>query len=307
MVENDAVALWIELSESCQLKCRYCYNGWRNQPARTHRLMPDEVIERVLTYARGISRSRTVSFALAGGDPSTHPALVRIAARLAALGPVTIVSHGLTFSWDELDAFAAIDGLSLQFSIPTPDKEVYRHITVGGDVDDALLRLAYARQAGIAVSMSAVLTRINIEHLPQILQLATFAEVEYLILNQFLPSGRGIFFEQQFTISDQAFQQAVAASIEHARETGLRVLTSGPLEGVRERRLQAPRLTLTVDGGVRMCSVSEQQAGTLDTPVDQLLHTYRRFWGSDEALSGCHCSASKAPGDTVTPGVAVSE
>ncbi|HXZ00858.1 MAG TPA: radical SAM protein [Stellaceae bacterium] len=287
---RKSFTLWVEITEACQYKCRFCYNEWRSSPARLHRSMSLAVVPEVAALARRLSEEFEVSVVLAGGDASAHPHFVDIATTLAASAPVVIVTHGADIAPAMADRFAALGNVALQFSVPSHDEERYRFLTGGGRLDRVIEGALYASSAAIPLSISAVLTKVNVDDTGPMVHLARELEADYVIFNRFLPSGRGVHYEEQFAISQEVFAEALDEAVAVGRARGLKVYASGALPGVRNRKVASPKMTVSVDGKVSICSSAASILGPVQEDGDSLLGKYYAFWNSTDRLAGCFCS-----------------
>ena len=111
---GDRLLVWVEVTQSCQLKCRYCYNPWRKEPAGSHSEMSDQTAESLLDFCNDLSAKFELEFAVAGGDPTAHPDYISLSSKLAALGPTAIVTHGCAFGDSDLEQIAETGTLRLQ-------------------------------------------------------------------------------------------------------------------------------------------------------------------------------------------------
>lgn len=284
------LSLWIEVTEACQYKCRFCYNGWRSSPPRFHRAMPLEVVPRIADLAQRLSDDFAVSLILAGGDASAHPRFLDIVTMLSSCAPIDIVTHGAEIDAAMLDRFSALQNVALQLSVPSPDEHRYRFLTGGGRLDRVVETALYASAAAVPLSLSAVLTNVNLEDAAPIVHFAAELNADYVVLNRFLPSGRGAHYENRFGIAQEAFARAVDDASTVGKARNVRVYASGALPGVRRRKMESLKMTVSVDGGIRICSLADAALGTIDEAGDALLAKYYSFWRSDQRLAGCFCS-----------------
>jgi MoaA/NifB/PqqE/SkfB family radical SAM enzyme len=290
MTQIASISLWIELTEACQIKCRFCYNSWRSAPAAHHRAMNVSTLNSIHQFATRLGNAVRPEFILAGGDPTSHPEFVDFAERLSAQGRVYVVTHGTALDAEAIARLARCGNVSLQFSIPSTDADLYRFLTGGGCLDRAVQAALVAREAGIRCSISAVITAQNIAEAPLLVHLGAEIGAEYIVLNKFLPAGRGGFYEEEFAVDDNSFTNAVDAAASVGRSRGIRVLASGALPGVRGRKLRDRKITVGIDGQIRICSLSESVLGHVDDG-HEIIDRYDMFWRSTERLPGCFCSA----------------
>ncbi len=151
--------LRISLTDRCNLRCRYCMpeDGVAWKP-HTEILGYEEIIRFTRIAAQeGISKVR-----LTGGEPLVRkgvPGLVRDLLALPGLDSVALTTNGILlprYARDLRDA-----GLSrINLSLDSLDPDVYRDITRGGKLQDALDGLEVAFEAGFApIKLNAVVVR----------------------------------------------------------------------------------------------------------------------------------------------------
>jgi MoaA/NifB/PqqE/SkfB family radical SAM enzyme len=284
------IILWVELTEACQYKCRYCYNFWRDSSPRHHRSMPPDTVKKVVDFAYQLTGDYEVVFALAGGDASAHSDCISIASDLSSIGAVQIITHGSGFGFRELDALAALPGISLQFSIPSPDAEHYAFLTGGGKLDTAVAAAIYARHRRIPVSVSSVLTAVNQGDTEELVHLSHEIGAEYLLLYRFLSAGRGIYYSDEFELAEEQFETACECASRAAQGCGLIVLKSPASLAIRQCKIGHPKITISVDGSVRICSLDKHTIGAVGERAAPMLEKYFMFWDSSNALESCACS-----------------
>jgi MoaA/NifB/PqqE/SkfB family radical SAM enzyme len=287
---RSALTLWVELTESCQYKCRFCYNYWRDVPPAGHAAMPEPTVEQTLSFLARCEFPTHV--ALAGGDPSAHPDFVDIAARFAACADqVTVVTHGGNLSAIDLQALSRLPNLSIQFSIPSLDSERYRFLTGMGKLDRVLTAMAMCRELAIPLSLSAVMTSRNLIDLGDLVELAAEIGAEYLVVNRFLGAGRGELYDETLAVGDAAFHQALEVAADIGARRGVPVLASGHGPDIRHRKAAEPKLTISIDGGIRLCSLVPEAIATLAIAPQELVRLSSEFWSSTDALAGCYCAS----------------
>jgi cyclic pyranopterin phosphate synthase len=164
--------LRISLTDRCNLRCVYCMpkNGLRWQK-RADQLSVDEIFRVVSTAARGgIRRVR-----LTGGEPLVHPHIVEIVRRIASIPQIEEVS--LTTNAMLLERLArplADAGLArVNISLDTLDRDKFKRITRGGEIDRIWKGIAAAEQAHLApIKLNTVVVRgLNDDEVPAMARL----------------------------------------------------------------------------------------------------------------------------------------
>jgi len=151
--------LRISVTDRCNLRCVYCMPPegvpWR----APNEILTFEEIERFAEAAveEGISKIR-----LTGGEPLVRKGIVDHVARLRAITgieAIAVTTNGVLLPRYAKDLVAA--GLSrVNISLDTLDPEVYKHITRGGRLEDALAGIEAAFDAGMdPVKVNGVVVR----------------------------------------------------------------------------------------------------------------------------------------------------
>lgn len=249
------VIVWIELTESCQLKCRFCYNYWRETPPAAHAEMSETTLSQTVEFVRALAESRRVTVALAGGDASAHSSFRDVVARFASFADVCVVTHGCDLAPAALADFANTGRVNFQFSIPSQRPDAYRFLTGGFELKTALTSLALVRELGMSASVSSVISSRNQVDGAGLVRLVHAFDADFLLLNRFMPVGRGALYAEALSISDADYQQTCDEAAAAANELGVRVLSSAADPGVRARKLATPKFTVAVSGAIRVCSL----------------------------------------------------
>ena len=164
--------LRISLTDRCNLRCVYCMpkEGLQWQ-ARANQLSVEEMVRVVETAAQGgVKRVR-----LTGGEPLVHPHVVEIVRRIASIQNIEDVS--LTTNAMSLDRLAqplADAGLKrVNISLDTLDRDKFKRITRGGEIDRVWRGIAAAERAHLApLKLNTVIVRgLNADELPALARL----------------------------------------------------------------------------------------------------------------------------------------
>lgn len=146
--------LRISITDRCNLRCRYC------MPEKIETASMAEVLtyEEILTVAACAARQGISHIKLTGGEPLVRKGCAGLAGRLKnidGIETVTLTTNGMLLE-DHLEelAQAGIDGINV--SIDTRNKELFRAITGGGDVNIAIGAVEKALARGIKVKINTV-------------------------------------------------------------------------------------------------------------------------------------------------------
>ena len=174
--------LTIYQTATCNLRCSWC--------SRQHGLVEPgtdcsaATVDAVCTHWPTLRTACIAGF----GEPLTSPGLWDVVAALERRGMAfSIITNGTLLSRNVAE-LARHHWLAVSVSLNAPDRQRYER-TTGVDAFDAVLRgIRDARQAGLPVRASAVVSRLNLDDVPDLVRLAAGLEVP-LDLHNLLPHG----------------------------------------------------------------------------------------------------------------------
>ena len=150
------------LTERCNLACRYCYVG----AGKSGRDMDPETARNALAFFRPAGKRITVE--LAGGEPLLRFDLIRALVRDRsgqAFFRFAVQTNGILLDAEKLDFFRRHQvGLGLSLDGPPGINARTR-----GDGEGVFRALRLLDQFEMGVNITVVLTRINVETLPEFL------------------------------------------------------------------------------------------------------------------------------------------
>lgn len=197
--------LRVSLTDRCNLRCVYCMpkDGLQWQP-RADQLSAEEIVQVVETAARGgVKRVR-----LTGGEPLVHPNIVEIVRGIASIPQIEEVS--LTTNAMLLERLAdplADAGLArVNISLDTLDRDTFRRITRGGEIDRVWKGIAAAARAHLApIKLNTVIVRgLNDDELPALARL-TIENDWHVRFIEVMPIGNAQDWGDGFPASDERY------------------------------------------------------------------------------------------------------
>ena len=177
----------IELTYRCNHQCIFCSCPWEsNALAREQELD----FEEWASVFREIRRrgTRTVSFS--GGEPTLRPDLLRIidAARREGMQPC-LISNGRAMSEEMLRDLAK---RRVNLSLSVPGIETFEQQTGFNGIEHVMSLFRAARDIGMRVTANIAVTKVNLPELYETIAYSLVNGASYVLLNRFLPGGRGL-------------------------------------------------------------------------------------------------------------------
>lgn len=177
----------VELTYRCNHRCIFCSCPWEADALAKEQELDADTWRRAF---REIRRRGTHVVSLSGGEPTLRSDLLSIidAARCEGLHPC-LVSNGRAV--DET-LLRELDAREVNLSISVPGIETFERQTGYNGVEHVMGLFRAARQMGMRVTANIAVTRINLPELYETIAYSLINGASYILLNRFLPGGRGL-------------------------------------------------------------------------------------------------------------------
>lgn len=182
--------LRISITDRCNLRCVYCM-----PEAGAESFSHDDVLrfEEIVRVVRLMTDLGIKHLRLTGGEPTARrdwPRLVEMLNALPGIETISLTTNGLLLD-GQVSRLPAMGISALNLSMDSLDPDIYRRMTRGGDVSQALRVLEDALSAGLRVKINAVPVRgLNEDGLPQLAELARKRPVDVRFI-ELMPIGCG--------------------------------------------------------------------------------------------------------------------
>ena len=176
----NSLPLWLlaEVSYKCPLHCVFCYNPV-DYATYGEELSTEDWL-RVLRQARELGATQ---LGLSGGEPLTRPDLEVLVAEARKLGYYSnLVTSGVGLDEKRIAAFkeGGLDHIQVSFQDSTREMNDFLSHTRTFELKQRVAKLV--KQYEYPMVLNVVLHRYNIDHVPQILEMAEQLEAEYVEL-----------------------------------------------------------------------------------------------------------------------------
>jgi radical SAM protein with 4Fe4S-binding SPASM domain len=179
-------AVFLDLTNRCNLSCRYCFNHRALQAPPSH--LGIDLIEKAL---RSKLAASVKDWFFSGGEPLLYdhlPGALRLF-RDHGIGP-KIATNGINVTSDIIDAWVRSGVRSVQFSLDTLTPYRHAYLSNGGrqDVEAVLQHLEQAINSSLRVVVSSVLTEVNKSEIRDIMAFCIASGVDSYTLYPDVPS-----------------------------------------------------------------------------------------------------------------------
>ena len=204
----------LELTRACNHACVFCSCPWED-PASGIRRDPELSTETWRAVLDRLAALGVTSFAFTGGEPLLRadlPALLEHAAGLrpaASEGPPTLlaITNGRLLTPAHADLFAR---LGVRLAVSLPGLSSYARHTGAEGPERALEALAAGRAAGLEVTVNVTVTRWNLAEIWETVAVGLLAGAGSVLVNRFLPGGRGLRHAAALSLDAAATREALA-------------------------------------------------------------------------------------------------
>ncbi len=156
------------------------------------------------------------NFAFTGGDPLLKDGIIEIIefAASSTAEHVKTDEGRLVSSFGPPELFLLTNGKALNsdilalckrhdinLSLSLPGLNTFKEHTQGGDPDNVLYWFEQAQRAGVTTTAGVTVTRKNIDELYETISSAFLAGADALLMNRFLPGGRGLKYAKELSLN----------------------------------------------------------------------------------------------------------
>ena len=192
MIRNDASIILpkvaaLELTYKFNHLCLFCSCPWEAQANYKGKELSyaewTQVIDTLI--ANGVR-----SFSITGGEPLTRPDIKQIVSYIASKNTsIVLISNGKEMTDDLLD-FLSKANVSLCVSVP--GISTFKDHTGIDNIDNVLKVFVKAKNLGLNTTANIAVTKKNLPELYENISLPLIHGADYILLNRFLPGGRGL-------------------------------------------------------------------------------------------------------------------
>ncbi len=173
----------IELTQSCNLKCKHCYNFDRESlPTQKKESFPPELVKRTIYELYEIG---ALSLAFTGGEPLLYPHLNEVI--LFAMKyhfHIRIKSNATLVTEKRAEELYHLGVKEFDISLYGVNEKQYLDFTGKEGYEKTLRGIHSLKKAGIVVNLGIILHRQNVEYLDQFIQLAKSLDCPYQISDE---------------------------------------------------------------------------------------------------------------------------
>jgi len=213
------LVVW-DLTYACNLRCKHCYSTagkpWKDE------LNWKEAIKAVDILAD----AGVTAIAFSGGEPLLRKDFFDIAAHASSKGMFTaIATNGTLITKDVAEKMkkAGIGFVQISLDGTKQTHEDFRGVK--GIYDKVINGIKNAKNEGLTVCISTTATKLNAFDIPSIMDLAEGLGVEWFMLFNFIPTGRGDF---EIDLTAEEKERFLRELWKRLKTTGINFMSTAP-------------------------------------------------------------------------------
>ncbi len=213
----------LELTYKCNHKCKFCFCPW-DAPSSTYKKGKEltihqwkEVIDKL--YLNGFTH-----FSVSGGEALTKNGWEEIVRHIRQRGkeyglnnPIVLISNGRLMSDEALLLFKE---LGVHLSMSLPGYETFEWHTGMDNADNVLEWFEKAHKIGLHVTANITVTKKNLSELFETIALALLNGADDILLNRFLPGGRGLHYLSELCLNTSEINEMLDIAEEVLEHSG---------------------------------------------------------------------------------------
>lgn len=198
----------LEMTYNCNHKCVFCSVPW-DSPRHTYEKLPELTPQEWMECIDGLVNCGIRNIAFSGGEPLLKSGLEEIIVYARSKRTKEAVFnetyHVVGFQEKELEISIITNGelinehwitlfkkYHLIVNVSLPGIKTFKELSGGGDYQRPLSAIRKASDAGLDVVVSICVTKKNLPELFETISLGFLNGAKQLLLNRFLPGGRGL-------------------------------------------------------------------------------------------------------------------
>ncbi len=211
----------------CNLRCMHCYQ-------RADAPLSDELsLYEKLRVVHELDKVGVAAIALSGGEPSIHPDFLTIIKAIAARGMyAAVATNGWRFADIDFMKKAVEAGLRyVEVSVDSANPKKHDAFRgVEGSWARAIKALENAVKLGVNHAMAVTITKMNINEIDDILDLAQSIGVKRVVFFNFVPTGRGVEIKNLDLdpVEREKFMRKIYVEM---KRRGIEIVTTAPQYG----------------------------------------------------------------------------
>lgn len=194
----------LELTYRCNHRCVFCSCPWF--APKSHYPKDKELdVEKWKQAINKLYDMGVQTFSISGGEAILKDGMPQIVEHIRKEGnkrgynhPIVLISNGLAMKEEYLQLFKRCN---VHLSMSLPGYESFQAQTGVDNADGVLAWFTHAKEMGLETTVNVTVTKKNIHELFETISMGLISGASSLLLNRFLPGGRGLVYLDELMLS----------------------------------------------------------------------------------------------------------
>lgn len=194
----------LELTYRCNHKCKFCFCPW-DAPSSTYKKGKELTVHQWKETINRLYLKGCEYFSVSGGEAMLKDGWEEIVRHIRVKGkehglnnPIVIISNGRLMSDESILLFKE---LGVHLSMSLPGYETFEWHTGVDNADNVLEWFEKAHKIGLHTTANITVTKKNLSELYETIALVLLNGADDILLNRFLPGGRGLQYMSELCLS----------------------------------------------------------------------------------------------------------
>ena len=302
----DISHIAFELTDACNLKCRYCYNIWKIPGAKHTSFNSYDKAKQTLRRMFEQAEIKNVTFT--GGEPFMAKRLLELVlfCRMENKS-VTMISNGTIGKKNEYKLLLKMGVQLFELPVHSADPLVHDYITcVKGSWEKSQESIRLISDLGGYVVPVIVVTAMNVEYIGNTLDFIHSLGLKRIMMNRYNIGGAGVEHPEKISATPIQLRKAFAIAEQKSIDSELNITSNvcspicllNPEDyphigfGHCSDDVRRKPITIDINGNVRVCNHSPVVAGNIyEKTLEEILYSdYVESWKNiiPEACSDCN-------------------
>jgi len=222
LLNSPFLVVW-NLTNMCNLRCKHCYQ-------RAGRASKDELsLEEKLRLVDELAEAGVVAIAFSGGEPLMHPDFFPVARRVRERGLyVSVATNGTLITPAMAGLLKKVGVGYVEVSLDSARPEIHDDFRgLSGAWNRTVEGIRNCVAAGIFTVVAMVVTRLNFEDVPALIDLSKKLGASRFMHFNFIPTGKGKEIVG-LDITPQQREELLRLLYMKSRTSGIEVLSTAP-------------------------------------------------------------------------------
>ncbi|MFE2186593.1 radical SAM protein [Streptomyces sp. NPDC059455] len=263
------ITLWLELVESCNLDCLFCYNPWRppESSLRDQPLLSPGQLQRILD--RIFAHVPISHVKLSGGEPLLYPQINTLTRHVKQhCESIGMTTNGRSLTRRRLSALTTAGMNYISVPVHSHLAAVHDELAGARSWHAAVRALALSLEAGVTTTLSCVATRKNVDHIGAVAGMALSLGIGTIVLNCFHATGQGA-GRKSLELTASEFTPLIEMLRTDIGDQAEIIVGSPPPLSKEERKKTINRITLSPFGELKLCAQSSSAVLNVQTAPDK--------------------------------------